>query len=140
MEKYGLQFHHIGLALKNPDQAAHFLKGLGYTIGEIIHDHLQGVNLIMCSCETMPAIEIIFPDGNSGPLDNLLASRDQMIYHICYTSLNLEKSLKKLKDDKNRVICVSPAKPAILFDNKLVSFFMIKGFGLIEIIESKKNS
>lgn len=137
MEKYGLRFHHIGLALKNPEKAVHFLKGLGYTIGETIYDQHQNANLIMCTGKTMPTIEIIFSNGKSGPLNSILATRDEMIYHLCYTSNDIEESLKQLKDDSNRVICVSPAKPAILFNNELVSFYMIKGFGLIEIIESR---
>ena len=42
--KWGLVFHHLGLAAKDPEAATHFLTGLGYRIGPMIFDPLQNVH------------------------------------------------------------------------------------------------
>ena len=34
-----------------------------------------------------------------------------------------------------RVMTVAAPKPAVLFDGKIVGFYQVKGFGLIEIVE-----
>ncbi|MFQ6023270.1 MAG: VOC family protein [Acidiferrobacterales bacterium] len=134
MKQYGLTFHHFGLAVTQPDRAIKFLQGLGYRTGELVHDPVQNVNLVWCTNPNMPAVEIISPTGSPGPLDNLLKGRNESIYHLCYESKSTEDSLQMMKDSSIRAICVSPPKPAILFENRTVSFYMINGFGLIEIL------
>ena len=67
--RWGLAFHHLGLAVKEPKTAETFLTGLGYSIGETVFDPLQNVNLSMCSHLTMPDVEIIFPAGSEGMSD-----------------------------------------------------------------------
>lgn len=135
MNKYGLMFHHLGLAVTKKEKAVRFTKDLGYRMGDEINDPLQNVNLIMCHSDTMPDIEIISRLNESGPLDVILKDRSELIYHICYTSENLESSLKAIEESGNRILCVSASKPAVLFDNKIVSFYLIDGFGLIEILQ-----
>jgi methylmalonyl-CoA/ethylmalonyl-CoA epimerase len=134
MDKYGLKFHHLGLATKKCDKAVKLLKGLGYSISESVFDSIQNVNLIMCTNPSMPDIEIIYPAQTSGHLDILLKEHSEQLYHICYTSGNLSDSLEKIKTE-NRLITVSERKPAILFSNKFVSFYLVAGFGIIEILE-----
>ncbi len=134
MDKYGLKFHHLGLATRKCDKAVKFLKGLGYSVSESILDSIQNVNLIMCIHPSMPDIEIISPAQTSGHLDILLKDYSEQLYHICYTSKNLSVSLEKIKAG-NRVITVSERKPAVLFSNKFVSFYLVAGFGIIEILE-----
>jgi methylmalonyl-CoA/ethylmalonyl-CoA epimerase len=141
MDQYGLVFDHLGLAVKRPEKAIRFLEGLGYAIGEPIHDPLQHVNLIWCSSPAMPAIELVYlTDARTdSPIANILNDRNEMIYHQCYRSADTPGSIKSMKDHAIRVICVSKGKPAILFGDKIVSFYMVDGFGLIEIIEENSN-
>ena len=134
MNEFGLSFHHLGLAVRTPENALVFVKGLDYEIHPSIYDNFQNVNLILCSHELMPNIEIIFPSDTPGPLDNILKKNSELIYHICYSTMDLEQSLEKIKFI-NKIIAVTYPKPAILFSNKLVSFYKVIGFGLIEIIE-----
>ena len=136
MEQYGLTFHHFGLAVTQPEKAIKFLQGLGYRTGESVHDPLQNVNLVWCISPSMPAVEIISPTSSPGPLDNFLKGRDQTIYHLCYESDNVQEFLQMMKDNSIRALCVSPPNQAILFENRAVSFYMIDGFGLIEILET----
>ena len=84
----------------------------------------------------MPDVEIIYPDpAGKGPIDGLLSKRPEgIVYHLCYTSSNVDSSLKRIKNAGLRPFEVVPPKPAVLFDGKPVSFYMIAGVGLIEII------
>ncbi len=113
--KWGLAFHHLGLAVKDPEAAAHFLTGLGYRIGPIIFDPLQNVHLAMCAHDHMPDVEIISPADGEGPLDKLLAShKDGLVYHMCYTSPDLDRSLEALESDGSvsaSVPFLRPRKP-----------------------------
>jgi hypothetical protein len=132
---YGLRFHHLGLAVKQPDAAAKFLGGLGYKIGLAVRDDLQNVNLRLCTRRGMPTTEIIYPTETPGPLVPILKSSATMIYHICYESSNREKSLHALEADDNKVFLLSPPQPAVLFGGRKVSFYVVAGFGVIEILE-----
>ena len=59
MNRFGLEFHHLGLAVRRPDDAVRFLDGLGYEIGEPIFDPEQNINAILCRHGgAMPDVEI----------------------------------------------------------------------------------
>lgn len=132
---YGLEFDHFGLATRDAGKTLAFLRGMGYQTPEALHDPLQRVNLVLCQHPAMPAVEVIFAAEESGPLDAILAQQPQSIYHLCYRSPSLQASLAALKADGQRVALVSAPKPAVLFDGREVSFYMVRGFGLIEIID-----
>ena len=134
--KHGLSFHHFGLAVRQVDLALNFLTGLGYQIGEPVRDDLQNVNLIFCTSQTMPAVEIIWPTGTAGPVSEILKFSDEMIYHSCYESSNLQKTLAAIRKEHNSIVCISPPQPAPLFGGRKVSFYYIRGFGLVEILET----
>jgi len=135
MENFGLVFDHFGLATRNPDKAVAFLKGLGYRVGKTNHDPLQKVNLIYCLSTRMPSVEVISPAEEPGPLTAVLGNRSESFYHLCYRSRDLFSALAAMKLAGHRVMQVAAPQPAILFDNKRVSFYLVGGFGLIEIIE-----
>jgi len=135
MNEFGLSFHHLGLAVQKKEQAVKFLSGTGYQVAQPIYDTNQEVNLIMCTSPTQPDVEIVFPSEKEGPLDNILKSQDSLIYHTCYESTDIDASVRKIKACGLRVVLVSDKKEAILFNNKLVAFYYIKGMGLIEILE-----
>lgn len=134
-KNYGLQFHHFGLAVREVPGTLKVLQGMGYTCGEQIHDPLQQVMLVWCEHPQMPAIELVSPSGEAGPLDNILSNDSEVIYHLCYSSSDIIASVAAIKDEGIRVLPVAAPKPAVLFDGKQVGFYQIKGFGLIEIVE-----
>ena len=135
MNQFGLTFHHMGLALKKEDAALKFLGGLGYDEGKQIYDPKQKVNLRLCTAEDKPAIELITKSEEEGPLDNILKKYNELIYHTCYETSDLDKSLSAMKEAGLRIVPVSPPTPAILFGGRKVSFYTVMGFGLIEILE-----
>jgi methylmalonyl-CoA/ethylmalonyl-CoA epimerase len=171
-ERYALQFHHLGLAVRAPERALRFLRGLGYVTGPACYDPLQRVNLLLCvedfkkprqpldrgrslqisrsgptahpdraPDETAvprpahPAVELIYPEpGIDSPIDGIFAKGDELIYHLCYESPDPKASLAAIERDGNRVVCVSAPKPAVLFDQREVGFWYVRGFGVIEIL------
>lgn len=138
MEDFALEFDHLGLATNSPDKAVAFLKGLSYRCRPFLYDPLQKVNITLCECDTMPAVEVISPSDEAGPLDGLLASRDEIVYHLCYRARDARASLAAMKQAGHRVIEVSEMRPAVLFDYRKVGFYLVKGFGLIEIIDARE--
>jgi len=133
---YGLQFHHFGLAVSRPDLAVSFLRGLGYRIGETTHDPIQNVYLVLCESERAPAVEVIYSTGTPGPVDRLLSDHSELIYHLCFATFDLSDSLDRIRRGGHRIVCVSTPKPAVLFGGACVSFYQVKGWGLIEVLEA----
>lgn len=135
MENFGLRFHHYGLATKHPERSLSLLRGLGYEASDVVYDPLQRVNLSMCSHASMPAVEVIYRADDDGPLQAILAHQPESIYHLCFASADAERSVAAIRAAGHRVLPVVPAKPAVLFGGRPVSFHMVRGLGLIEIVE-----
>ena len=134
MNRYGLEFHHFGLAVKSPEAAFRYLEGLGYGVGSTCYDPLQKVNLAMRHHARMPDVEVIWPGPETSPIDRILKRNDGMIYHLCYMSADVERSVAALEEAGLEVLQLGPAQPAPLFDDMEVSFCSITGVGIIEII------
>jgi hypothetical protein len=135
----GLRFHHLGLAVRRPRDAARFLAGLGYDMDEPVFDPEQNVNLILCRHRgAMPTVEIIYPAEGKSPIDALVNARpDGIVYHMCYLTDDLSATLAWMEQNGVRAICKVPPTPAVLFGGCPVSFYDIVGMGLCEIIETK---
>jgi Glyoxalase/Bleomycin resistance protein/Dioxygenase superfamily len=134
MNRYGLVFHHFGLAVKSPEAAFRYLEDLGYSAGSTCYDPLQKVNLAMRHHERMPDVEVIWPGLEPSPIDRMLKRSDAMFYHLCYTSADLDGSLAALEKAGLEVLPLGLAQPALLFGGIEVSFYNITGVGIIEII------
>jgi len=131
-----LGFHHLGLAVRRPQEAVAFLSAMGYRTGESVLDPVQNVHLMMCAHETEPEVEIIWPSDTKGPLDGMLQRHVAgIIYHVCYVTDDLAAALAGMEKAGLRALCVSPPKPAPLFGGRPVSFYNVIGIGLIEILE-----
>jgi len=129
-----VKFHHYGLAVKRFKEAIQFHNTLGYSCGEIVIDNLQYVELVLCSSPHYPSVELVMPFGDNSPINSFLKKNNEIIYHICYEINIADISIDQFFSG-NRYICVSEPKPAILFNNRLVSFYYINNVGLIEILE-----
>ena len=135
MNEFGLVFDHLGLAVRTPDHALKFLLAGGYSASSPIYDSEQNVNLILCSSSEMPNVEIIFPGEGEGPVDNILSKGDARLYHMCYRAEDPQASVECMSSQGLRVICLVEPKPAVLFNGRKVSFYNVRGFGIIELIE-----
>lgn len=129
----GLEFHHMGLAVDDPEAAFSMLQAQGYRIGRSMFDPLQKVNLALARHENQPTIEVVWPGDAPSPIDKVLKSGPGF-YHICYTSSDPEASLEALEARGLQVMEVVAPTPAILFAGLKVSFHFALGFGLFELI------
>lgn len=129
------EFHHFGLATAKADLTIRFVESMGYRVGEEVIDPLQNVRLRMCYHTVSPAVEIIYPHEPNGPLDKMLQTQQTSIYHTCYECESISGTVESIKAAGFRAMQVSAPKPAILFHNRYVAFYMVNGFGLIELLE-----
>lgn len=136
--RYGLHFHHFGLAVRDEAPARTFLEGLGYAVGELINDPLQNVRVSLARAPGLPTVELVLAAGQDGPLVNVLKRQETNIYHSCYTTQDAVASLAAIAADGLQHLEVSPPKPAVLFGGRPVSFHYVSGFGLIELIHLRE--
>lgn len=134
METSGLKFHHLGLAVRDEQDAMTFLSSLFYEIGEKVFDPLQNVNLRLCTSDSQPAVEIVSQATGESPIDSILRKSGEGIYHTCYETSDSDTVFQSFEAKGLRVVTVSEPKPAVLFDGKLVSFHRVFGYGLLELI------
>jgi methylmalonyl-CoA/ethylmalonyl-CoA epimerase len=133
----GFRFHHFGLAATRLEPAASALAALGYDVGERVHDPLQDVDLAWCTHAGFPSVEIVLPVSANGPLAQVLAQRESSFYHLCFEAEGLlEDAVAGLRESGLRVLPVREPRPALLFGGRRVSFQLIHGFGLVELLET----
>lgn len=132
-----LNFHHFGLAVSDFDSAERYYKMCDYQFTPPITDKLQNVIVKIGHLENSPSIELVKPYGNSSPIKKILKLNMETIYHTCYEVKKIEEAVRKLRQDFRLIRTVSP-RPALLFDNRLVGFYYIRGVGLIELLEEEK--
>jgi methylmalonyl-CoA/ethylmalonyl-CoA epimerase len=128
-----INFHHFGLAVKDFTNSINFYSNLGFACSKPIIDEFQKVELILCTSDRFPAVELIRPINSESPIYNFLKKNEEIIYHTCYEVSNPETNVGMLFS-KNRAICISKPKPAILFANRLVSFYYLPQVGIVEIL------
>ena len=58
-----------------------------------------------------------------------------MIYHACYRFKNIQQAMQE-QFNGLRVNTSSPPIPAIMFLGGTVSFYIVKGIGLIELLDN----
>ncbi|MDX9943116.1 MAG: VOC family protein [Bacteroidales bacterium] len=129
-----MEFHHFGLAVFDFEPAAGFFKRLGYRIGFPVADPLQNVELVMCTSDNQPGVELIKALNEESPVWPFLRKNNEMIYHACYRVKNIQQAMQE-QFNGLRVITISPPKPAIMFLGGTVAFYFVKGIGLIELLE-----
>lgn len=124
-----MKIHHIGIACHNIEEAILEFKKYHTIISqsEIVSDELQHAKL--CIIKTDLGINFEFISGYQVAR---LLKKGISYYHLCYEvesfDLIVEDFLLK------GAIMISEPKPAILFDNRRVSFLYLS-YGLIELVE-----
>jgi hypothetical protein len=132
--RFGLEFHHFGLAVRNPNDAFRYLQCLGYTISRTVNDPLQRVQLALCTHPEMPRVEVVWPGEGASPIDALIREHSGLVYHLCYTAEAPEAAVAAMEQAGLNVAPASAAKEAVLFGGREVAFFLVENVGLIEII------
>jgi catechol 2,3-dioxygenase-like lactoylglutathione lyase family enzyme len=135
VNRFGLRFHHFGLAVPDVVPALRYLDALGYRAGEPMLDPLQCVNLALCRHAEMPHVELVWPGAGPSPIDQLLKRRGPHVYHLCYSAPSAATAVAAIEADGFNVAVISEPKPAVLFGGRAVSFYNIAEFGVIELLD-----
>ena len=134
MNNFGLKFHHLGMATDNFKLSLNVLKKAGYKIDKVRLNKNYNVKNALCSSKNHPCIEVVSKVNGKSPIDSILKKNNCSIYHICYITKNLKKTLKKLQKSKIEVIKITNSYLSP-FEGVNASFFFIKGLGIVEIMD-----
>ena len=130
------KLNHIAIAVPNLLEAANTYKNtLGAKVGAPIKQQEHGVTVIFVDLPNSK-LELISPLGESSPIENFLKKNPNGgIHHICFEVRDIQKSIKKLKNEGAQVLGTGKAK--IGAHGKPVVFLHPKEFNgtLIELEE-----
>ena len=128
-----MKFHHIGYLTNNLKRTINEFKKINYAKKtNIINDNLLKVKVVFIK-NTNNLIELVKPYKKNYGLIKIIKNKNYA-YHFAYKVKNINKSIKKLKKMKFKII-VNPV-PAKAFKNKKISFLKMKDGFIIELIES----
>ena len=127
MNNFGLKFHHLGMATNDFKLSMNLLKKAGYKIDKVRLNKNYNVKNAICSSKNQPNIEIVSKVKGKSPIDNILKKSNSSIYHICYMTKNLKKTLAKLKKSKVQVIKITDLT-YLLLKVLMLPFFLLKGW------------
>ncbi|HEX4143246.1 MAG TPA: VOC family protein [Pirellulales bacterium] len=132
-----LRFHHDGVATRDlaKDLLAYELLGFRAE-GPVYDDPLQCVRAQFLTLGPM-RVELLEPLDETSPIHSHL-KRGIKIYHHGFTCRDIGLTTERLVAGRARV--VSPPKPGIAFQNRLVSFLLLASGQLIELIEDSQFS
>ena len=139
MKNFGLKFHHLGLATDNPKLTLKILKNIGYKPIKTRSNKNYNVKNIICSSKSHPTVEIVAKMGGKSPIDNIVKKNKNLVYHICYSSKNLKKTLNMMKKKKLSIVKISNSYLSP-FEGVDASFFFLKGIGVIEIMNFEQKT
>tara|TARA_B100000963_G_C22354224_1_gene548684 strand:- start:15 stop:434 length:420 start_codon:yes stop_codon:yes gene_type:complete len=139
MKNFGLKFHHLGLATDNPKLTLKILKNIGYKPIKTRSNKNYNVKNIICSSKSHPTIEIVAKMGGKSPIDNIVKKNKNLVYHICYSSKNLKKTLNMMKKKKLSIVKISNSYLSP-FEGVDASFFFLRGIGIIEIMNFEQKT
>ena len=134
MNNFGLKFHHLGMATDDLKLSMSLLKKAGYKVDKIRSNKNYNVKNAICSSKNQPSIEIVSKVKGKSPIDSILKKNANSIYHICYMTKNLKKTLQQFKKAKIQVIKITDSYLSP-FEGVDASFFFIKGMGIVEIMD-----
>lgn len=131
-----IEFDHFGIAVRDIDGCLNSLTSFFSlkNVSKIFTDEKQNVKVLFFNISDIK-FELVQPNDPNmkSPVDNLL-KRNISFYHICFTTPNIEETIKQMKK-KGIVVEVTNLMNAVAFENRKIEFLFIKQFGLIELIE-----
>lgn len=132
----GLSFHHMGLAVKQDADAVKMLRALGYAIGDEVYEPSFNIHARLCTAANQPTIEVVRPaETGKGPLDGIVGKYNELIYHTCYETRDLDGTLAQIEKLGLRCQPLGGRQKSLLLGGAYVSFYKIYGWGMIELME-----
>lgn len=133
-----MKIDHIGIACSDIEQAKQQYIDLGYIVTkQLITDHGRNLDYIFMKNDSVTIELIAKHDINiKSDIDNIISNErliGNKMYHICYTSSNLDNDIDKYIKLGYKLI--KAPSLAIACDNKTVAFLVHIDHGIIELIE-----
>lgn len=129
-----MEFNHIGVATNNIIKSIELYKQFGFESSVTFSDPIQQVSICFMKKENHPDVELISPNNDNSPINNILNKVGTAPYHLCYSSSNILQDIEFLKK-KRFIVVVNPVE-AVAFNLKKVCFCYHNDFGLIELVEA----
>ncbi|ASJ09547.1 methylmalonyl-CoA epimerase [Thermococcus siculi] len=98
---------HVGIAVKNLEEAMKVWEGLGLKVEEIEEVPDQKVRTAIIHVGES-RIELLEPTADDSPIAKFIAKRGEGIHHIALGVDNIEEHLEKLKEEGYRLIDEQP--------------------------------
>ncbi|EEB74057.1 methylmalonyl-CoA epimerase [Thermococcus sp. AM4] len=98
---------HVGIAVKNLEEAIKVWEGLGLKVEEIEEVPDQKVRTAIIRIGES-RIELLEPTAEDSPIAKFIAKRGEGIHHIALGVTNIEEHLKELKEKGYRLIDEEP--------------------------------
>jgi len=127
---------HVGIAVKNLEEAIKVWEGLGLKVDEIEEVPDQKVRTAIIHIGES-RIELLEPTAEDSPIAKFIAKRGEGIHHIALGVENIEEHLKELKKKGYRLI---DEKPRIGAGGAKIAFVHPKAVTgvLLELCERKE--
>ena len=126
-----MKFHHVGVACRNIDEEIANVSKIHQIIKKspVVFDKEQNAELVLLTLSDGTNIELI----SGKPVETLL-KKNITCYHLCFEVNDIGTEVDRLV--KEGAFLISPPKPAVLFNNRLVAFLNVS-YGMIELLNSK---
>jgi len=128
-----MRLHHIGVAVTTIEEGAKQVRQYysGQIAGETapIHDPLQEADLQLFELRDGSRIEIV-----AGKPALSVLGKGLNLHHVCYETRSVEEAIEEWH--RRGAVVVSPPKPAVLFDGRLVAF-VLTPLGLLEFLNDE---
>ncbi len=127
---------HIGIAVKNIEEAAKFYQKLGLEIESIEVVEAQKVRVAFIPVGKEVRLELLEPTSEDSPVAKFMEKKGEGIHHLALESSNLVESLEKLANDDVRLIDKVPRKGAHNADIAFIHPKSTRGI-LLELCKEK---
>jgi methylmalonyl-CoA/ethylmalonyl-CoA epimerase len=102
------EFDHVGIAVESLTESSKFYLAMGFQEGHTEIVEREKVKVIMFELNNDSRIELLEPTSPESTIAKFLKNRGPGIHHICLRVKDIRKTLKKLKQEKFRLIHEEP--------------------------------
>ena len=106
-----MKIDHIGIAVKNLDEAINTYKKLGFTVSDIEEVPSQKVRVAFIEIGNS-RIELLEPSRTDSPISKFLQKHGQGIHHLAIEVEDIEKKIESLKISGVSLIYPTPRQGA----------------------------
>jgi methylmalonyl-CoA/ethylmalonyl-CoA epimerase len=131
-----VRFDHIGYAVANIERYLdEFFVPLfePVDVSPVVDDPLQRVRIAFATLAGGERIELIEPMDESSPVSQYLGDRRGGLYHLCYSTDQLEEAIQRFRS--KRCMVFSGPTPAAAFGGRRIVFLFTPQRDIIELVE-----